>query len=371
MEKLNTKSLVKSSYSQKDVKFLLKDIGKLITEQNNITRERAIQSGVHYSEMLPIEYKPSDEYMTIFYKALKQNKDKIAVATGVVAERILKLKGEDVVFVSLARAGSPAGILIKRYIKYKYNIDIPHYSISIIRGRGIDENAIKYILEKHPNRNIQFIDGWTGKGAITNELTKACGEFNQAHGTNIDDTLAVIADPAHCTSMYGTREDFLIASACLNSTVSGLVSRTVLREDLIGGNDFHGAKFYEELIKEDVSNLFIDTIVNEFANVKDDVEKSLRDIENDIESKGISWIGLKDVHNLLEEFKIEDINFIKPGIGETTRVLLRRVPWKILIKENSENLEHILQLAKERNVPVETYNLKAYNCCGLIKNIRR
>ncbi len=42
---------------------------------------------------------------------------------------------------------------------------------------------------------------------------------------------------------FGTREDFLIPSACLNSTVSGLVSRTVLNDDLIGPADFHGAKF--------------------------------------------------------------------------------------------------------------------------------
>ncbi|MET7778785.1 cysteine protease StiP domain-containing protein, partial [Streptomyces sp. NPDC005388] len=30
-------------------------------------------------------------------------------------------------------------------------------------------------------------------------------------------------------------------SACLNSTVSGLISRTVLRSDLVGEYDFHGA----------------------------------------------------------------------------------------------------------------------------------
>ena len=47
--------------------------------------------------------------------------------------------------------------------------------------------------------------------------------------------------------MFGTREDYLIPSACLNSTVSGLVSRTVFNTDHIGPDDFHGAKFYAEL----------------------------------------------------------------------------------------------------------------------------
>ena len=32
-----------------------------------------------------------------------------------------------------------------------------------------------------------------------------------------------------------------------------------------------------------------------------------------------------------KKYGISDVNFVKPGIGETTRVLLRRVPNLILI----------------------------------------
>ena len=53
--------------------------------------------------------------------------------------------------------------------------------------------------------------------------------------------------PANITELCGTHEDILIASSCLNSTVSGLISRTFLRNDIIGINDFHGAVYYEEL----------------------------------------------------------------------------------------------------------------------------
>ena len=63
---------------------------------------------------------------------------------------------------------------------------------------------------------------------------------------------------------------------------------------------------------------------------------------------------------------------IKPGIGETTRVLLRRVPWKILINQKSkENYElaPIIRLAQEKEVPVEYYPLKNYKACGLIKKL--
>ena len=135
-------------------------------ESSTETREQAIQAGIHYSEMLPTEYKPSKAYMDLFFSSLQHYKHKLAIAVGVVAEQIIQTKGTNLVLVSLARAGTPIGILIKRYIRYQYNLDVPHYCISIIRGRGIDENALHYILEHHPTETIQFIDGWTGKGAI-------------------------------------------------------------------------------------------------------------------------------------------------------------------------------------------------------------
>lgn len=355
------------SYSSEDVIFLLKDISHLIKEQGNEEREKAIQSGKHYSEMLPIEYKPTKEYIDIFYESLTKFAQKIAVAVGTVSEMILKGRGKNIVLVSLARAGTPAGILIKRYLKYRYNINVPHYSISIIRGKGIDENAIKYILAKHPKREIQFVDGWTGKGAITKELDKACRVFNKKNNVLLISDLAVIADPGHCTGIFGTREDFLIPSACLNATVSGLISRTVLRQDLISENDYHGVKFYSELKNEDVSNLFIDTISKEFPYIQNDVANSLTDVLP--KASEVSWLGMKDVEKIQSEFNISSLHFVKPGIGETTRVLLRRVPWKILVRKDAKNIEHILQLANERGVPVEIYNLSAYQCCGIIKSI--
>ena len=63
---------------------------------------------------------------------------------------------------------------------------------------------------------------------------------------------------------------------------------------------------------------------------------------------------------------------MKPGIGETTRVLLRRVPWKVLVDEKHEKdaaLAHIIRLAEEKQVPVERYPLRHYRACGLIKKM--
>jgi uracil phosphoribosyltransferase len=356
------------SYSPKDVIFLLKNIGGLVPELDNQIREVAIQGGRHYSEMLPVEYQPKAEYMSLFHHMLQKTAAKIALAAGSVAEQIVNLKGTNIVLVSLARAGTPIGILIKRYIEEQYGITLPHYSISIIRDKGIDENSLLYIRQEHPEATIQFIDGWTGKGAITTQLIQACTVFNEKYGEQVQPDLAVLADPGHCVGLYGTREDFLIPSACLNSTVSGLVSRTVHVADLIKESDFHGAKFYEEWRREDVSSLFIDTIVGQYPFIAHE-SKSMA--QKHIEKlQAPTWAGLNTIKQLQEEFGLLDINLIKPGVGETTRVLLRRIPWKILIdSKDNPNLQHILLLAKHRGVTVEEFPNMSYSCCGLIKTM--
>ena len=268
--------ILRSSYKEEDVILLLKDITGLVEPQPTKEREKLIQSGKHYSEMLPIEYVPTEKYMETYYEALKVYSEPVARAVGVVADKIVNAKGKDVVLVSLARAGIPIGILIKRYIKFKYDIDVPHYAISIIRGRGIDDNAMKYLLERYEAKQLLFVDGWIGKGAILNELKKDIVQYD-----GVSDDIAVISDPANVTELCGTHDDILIPSSCLNSTVSGLISRTFLRSDIIGENDFHGAVYYGELKDADLSYQFIETIESYF--VIDNKEKT----ENKGNIKGI------------------------------------------------------------------------------------
>ena len=347
---------MRSSYSEEDVILLLKDITGLVEPQPAKVREKLIQSGKHYSEMLPVEYVPTDQYMQAYHNALKHYAKPVANAVGMLADKIIENKGKKIVLVSLARAGIPIGILVKRYIKFKYGINVPHYSISIIRGRGIDDNAMKYLLEKYRPQQILFVDGWIGKGAILNELKK---DISAYEGVSAD--IAVVADPANVTELCGTHEDILIPSSCLNSTVSGLISRTFLRDDIIGRDDFHGAVYYGELTDSDLSYDFIETIEKEFNM------ENTPDLEKRVESQGID-----EVINIGKNFGIDDINLIKPGIGETTRVLLRRIPWKVLIDERykgNPQLEHIVRLAEEKHTSVEYYPLTHYKCCGIIKKL--
>lgn len=351
---------MRSSYLSDDVTLLLKDITGMVEPMPANEREKLIQGGRHYSEMLPLEYSPSEKYLEAYLDALENNAEKTAQAVANVSDLIYKVKGSDIVIVSLARAGTPIGILIKRFLEMKYDVSVPHYTISIIRGIGIDRNAMKYILERHKAEAIQFIDGWTGKGAILNTLEKELTDFS-----NVSPELAVLADPANITTLCGTHEDFLIPSSILNSTVSGLISRTFLRNDIIEKEDFHGAAYYEELEKEDRSYEFIDTVMSRIT------PKMLSDTYSETEPH-TDVTGIREAQDIADYFGISDINLVKPSIGEATRVLLRRIPWKLLISDNIEDnkcIEHLLRLAKEKNIEVIYYPLRNYKACGLIKNI--
>ena len=248
-----------STYQSQDVTILLKDITGLVSPLGTREREERIQRGVHYSEMLPLEYEPSPAYLAAYHDALDRYAPLTAEAVARTAEQIWAAKGERCVLVSLARAGTPIGILLRRYLRGRYGADIPHYTISIIRGRGIDRNAMAYLLGRHAPGDLQFVDGWTGKGAIQRQLDAAMTDY-----PGVSPGLTVLSDPANVAAICGTHDDFLIASSCLNSTVSGLLSRTFLRSDIIGPTDFHGAAFYRELMDQDLTYQFIDAIQAHF-----------------------------------------------------------------------------------------------------------
>lgn len=363
---MKSNNLVKTSYSQDDVIILLQNVEGKVPVLDTVEREKLNQAGTHYSEMLPLEYVPTQKYMDIYEKSLTELSLETANAIAALSEKIYAKHSDNTVIISLARAGTPIGILVKRYLMYKYNINVPHYSISIIRGKGIDVKAMNIIVDEHSADHIQFLDGWVGKGAINNVLETACEKLRQTDDKfkALDSDLAVLSDPASVTQMYGTRQDFLIPSACLNSTVSGLVSRTVKLKSMTD-DELHGAVYYDTKPEDDHSYEFIDTVASYFDKTTKDFFHPSKE-ESDENFKGID-----EVKAIGEKYGISDVNKIKPGVGETTRVLLRRMPYKVLIRPNTDDkyLKHILQLCEEKHIPVEEYPFQKYNICGIIQDV--
>lgn len=349
------------SYLEEDVDFLVKVIDIGFT--NIKEKERLIQSGAaHYSQMISQEYEPSEEYLNIFYKAFELNKERFSKDILTLAYHLSQKK--EIVLVSLLRAGTPIGVLLKRTLQNKFGRDIKHYSISIVRDKEIDNVALKYILKKHPHHELIFIDGWTGKGVINRELKHFIARFNKVNNVNVSNTLYVISDIASVSDFAISNDDYLIPSAALNSTISGLVSRSILSDRHIRERDFHGCKYYKEYLKSDLSLWFVDNIMKIIEDLEID-KKPLLSKNSALNSKMSDF--LKHLQN---EWNIKDINHIKPGIGESTRVLLRRVPSVIIVQDlNSIEIEHLLLLAKEKEVTVVEDRTLPYKGLAVIKDV--
>ncbi|WP_256448519.1 cysteine protease StiP domain-containing protein, partial [Pantoea sp. GbtcB22] len=73
---------------------------------------------------------------------------------------------------SLVRAGVPLGVMLQQAL-CAMGHESYHYGISIIRVRGIDQAALEIIEARHGTAGIVFVDGWTGKGAITGGLVRS------------------------------------------------------------------------------------------------------------------------------------------------------------------------------------------------------
>lgn len=273
------------------------------------------------------------------------------------------------VLVSLARAGTPCGVLLRRYAARMLGRDLPHYSVSIIRGKGFDEAALSWLLARYAARRLVFVDGWTGKGMITAELEASCAAYNGKFGTDLAPTLAVLADPAWSTPLHAARADFINPSCCLNSTVCGLISRTVHSEALIAPGQFHGVRVYREFAPMDQTARYLDGVCRWFEPLEREIRAEFPALR--ARDRTPDWRGMAAVRRIGAAFGISDLNRIKPSIGETTRVLLRRVPDRILLREpDHPDAAHIRLLAEEKRVPVEIYPEMPYLCCGLIADKR-
>lgn len=355
--------LVRSSYAPDEVRFLLTDLSHVALELDVVERERAVQSGRNYAEMLPVEYAPGPRYLELYEAALRDSAAVLAEQVGVVTEMVLAARGPGAVLVSLARAGTPIGILMRRWAQHAHGLDLPHYSVSIVRGVGIDGVALDHIATRHEPASAVFVDGWTGKGAIVRELQQALADHP---GARFPSELAVLADPGACASFFGTRADLLVPSACLNSTVCGLVSRTVYSAELIPTGTLHGAKVYRELADQDRSGHFLDSVSSHFPAVSPGVAARWRG--EYAADRTVTFRGLTEVSRIQAEFGLSSWHLVKPGVGETTRVLLRRLPWQVLVHpDHRAHLPHVLDLAEQRGVPVVDYDRMSYSCVGLIR----
>ena len=360
------------SYHGDDVRFLLKPLA-LASFVDVPDKERLIQSGRrHYSEMLSRESLPSARYLDVFGQACAANLERMARDCVTLAGMIAGRRAGAVTLVSLARAGTPVGVVLKRLLGGVFGRDVAHYSLSIIRDRGIDRVALEYILAQgHAPESIVFIDGWTGKGVIAAELRASVAAFNADHGCDIDSGLYVLSDLAGVAACAAAHDDYLIPSSILNATVSGLVSRSILN-DAIGPDDFHGCVYYAEFGPQDQSRAFADRLValaQKFAGGGAGAPADAS-AEADAARATAARVSRDYMETAMRRHGIADRNLIKPGLGEATRVLLRRTPDRLIVRDAaSADVAHLLVLAREKDVPVHLDSGLPYQAVSIIRSI--
>ena len=354
------------SYAPDDVQFLLKPMHIHDTPVHE--KELLIQSGQkHYSELLSQESLPPPAYVELFYRGMALNQQRLATHLLALASKIHDTRPTNITLVSLARAGTPIGVVLKRLLARYFHRSVQHYSISILRDKGLDLNALRFILQKHSPESLVFVDGWTGKGVMARQLAKSLQEFASSDGISIPPELYVVADLSGTATVAATAEDYLIPSCILNATVSGLVSRSVYSQKAKHPDDFHGCVFYEQFQKDDLSQYFVETLLNEAEQIWP-YFASLPQIQLNCEH--LQMVSTQFLAWLQNHYVIAHVNHIKPGIGEASRVLLRREARMLLLQDmQSEATQHLRWLADAKAIPVAHLPDSPYKAVALIKEL--
>lgn len=359
-----------NSYSYGDVKVLLERIHPVFLTVEE--KEAAIQRGVHYSEMLSAEKAPESSYQELFQQQVENVGPLLAKRFHDLAAQIASVRSKPVL-VSLVRGGTPVGVVLKRILE-GYGVPVTHYTVSIIRDRGLDLVAMEHILSQgHKAENIVFVDGWTGKGVIRKELSGSIRVLKTRH-PKIKDELFVLSDIAGVADYAGTRTDMLIPTCLLNATVSGLLSRSVYRQNE-GSALMHGAAYLEDLAPADLSQWFIDRMMAFLqpemgGGLVSFISKGRSAVDN-VRNKAVVAEEMHQmIRRLLNLEGVHDRNMIKPGIGEASRVLLRRVPDVLLLRDvNDPAVEHLVRLATARKVQVKACPDLKIQAVAIIKSV--
>lgn len=350
-----------ASYAPDDVLFLLQAVQMDVTDVEE--KERLIQTKQkHYSEMISLESVPSDVHKALYERVLAQNGARMAADVQALALGLNEAcTGASIVLVSFVRAGLPLGVLLRRAL-IEMGREAFHYGISIVRDRGIDTVALEAIIQTHGAENIVFVDGWTGKGAISGEIQRSLGADARFPKSP---RLVVLADPCGRAWMAASSEDWVIPSGILGATVSGLVSRSIWPE--YGG--LHGCVVYDHLREHDVTQAFIEQIETH-RKALGVVPKTLP--WTDEQRLELQGAATHVVEALAARFEVSNLNRVKPGIAEATRAVLRRVPHHVLIRDRSDSdVQLLMHLTEAAGVPVEEVGaqLGPYRAVTIIRSL--
>jgi hypothetical protein len=302
--------------------------------------------------------------MVLFHSAMQMHAARVARDVALMAVSIAEQQDELTVLVSLARAGTPYGVLIHRALRL-LGQESRHYGVSLIKGWGIDHKALDFIRSQHSHGIIHFIDGWTGKGGISRELERSVIEYNQERGTTLCTKLNVLSDLAGTAGVAINCDDYLIPSALINAPMNGLISKTFGEPEMTSPSGFHGTYLLQHLADVDYSQRFIDGIAELLPQALASLTEHRQPLV-DSEQKASAWQRNElSMTRLQALYSIRDEDLIKHGYCETVRALQRRSMRCLLLRHLSEQTEAIVALAASLDLPVYEDKDLHYECVGI------
>lgn len=347
------------SYLPQDVQFLLRPVEIEMTPVDR--KEMLIQSGArHYSDMLSQEPEPTDWHLKLFASALEQGALRLAKDVAMLAQALIeRFPDTPIVLISLVRAGVPLGVMLQQALRDRGK-ESWHYGISIIRDRGIDTVALSWIEARHGTDGIVFVDGWTGKGAISGELVRA---LKDRPGYPALPRLVVLADPCGRSWLAASDDDWLIPFGIMGAPVSGMISRSIWRDD-----GPHCCVICDHLARFECSQLLVDTVA-EKRRQQGDVAACHWDPEQNASLREASDAVIK---RLAEDYGVDSVNRIKPGIAEATRAVLRRVPDHVLVRSMDDpDVALLVHLARDKGITIAAVGdvIGQYRAVTIIKKV--
>ncbi|OLV17871.1 cysteine protease StiP domain-containing protein [Deinococcus marmoris] len=311
-------------------------------------KEALLRQGVSYGTLLTPETRPSAVQMAAYHDALTRNGPRMAELIASLTAHLLAHVPQPVL-VSLARAGTPVGAAMTRFARRRGQ-KLPHHTLSIIRGSGIDREALRRVQGAHPGGTLVFVDGWTGKGSIWGTLVDSLPG-------DVPPLLAVLSDPAGVASFAATHDDLLLPHAALNATISGLLSRTFVDAESQIEQKLHGVRTEDHLRPDDVTGEYLAALDAFDTGIDLPLSPGPRPVRPyDAVLALAAGLGVHDPH------------LVKPGVGEATRVFLRRQPAGLLLRDaRHPDTHHLSELARAAGIPMTVHPELPYLAAALIR----
>ncbi len=167
---------------------------------------------------------PEPDLPAEFWALVKKHLDDATVQTAArrLAAAIARWEPDPsrIVFAAILRAGVPVADWLCRLLPGAQAV-----ALSLFVGLGIDQVALRRIQQDFPERNIIFVDGWTGRGGVS----RTVAALNAG-------PLAVLNDPWGWADFSGCDEDIFCPTACFTGAATLGFSRTFfIDEDTLFG----------------------------------------------------------------------------------------------------------------------------------------